>query len=140
MSVVIISRTESKLIEQRDEIMKAHHGVNIRYLAYDFTDMGEARKTFYRELDVLCAELNEDGGVGLLINNVGTANPYPKALDEFPDSEIEDIINCNIWSTVSMTRVVTKYMRMRKSGCVVSVSSGSGDHLGPYLAIYSATK
>lgn len=43
-------------------------------------------------------------------------------------------------STVFMTRAVMKYMLERKNGCVVSISSGSGNLPAPYLAVYSATK
>eukprot|EP01034_Spumella_vulgaris_P028591 gene28591-35474_t len=84
--------------------------------------------------------MHKDGGIGMLINNVGTANEIPKALDEFPEEEIEGMISCNIYSTIWMTRAVLKYMKEAKNGCIVSISSGSGNNMAPFLVIYSATK
>lgn len=50
------------------------------------------------------------------------------------------MINCNIYSTVWMTRAVLKYMKARKNGGIVSISSGSGNNMAPFLVIYSSTK
>ncbi len=38
---------------------------------------------------MVCQEMHKDGGIGLLINNVGTANEIPKGLDEMEEEEIE---------------------------------------------------
>jgi 17beta-estradiol 17-dehydrogenase / very-long-chain 3-oxoacyl-CoA reductase len=84
--------------------------------------------------------MNTDGGVGLLINNVGTANEIPQSLEEFSDEAVETLISCNIYSTIWMSRTVMKHMKERKNGCIVSISSGSGNNCGPFLVIYSATK
>ena len=141
MSLLIISRSEDKLKAQQVELSAISDGKNkVRYLAYDFTRMDSAKDTFYASLDAECQLMHADGGLGLLINNVGTANEIPMRLEEFSDKEIEDMINCNVFSTVWMTRTVTKYMRERKNGAVVSISSGSGNHVGPFLVVYSATK
>jgi 17beta-estradiol 17-dehydrogenase / very-long-chain 3-oxoacyl-CoA reductase len=139
MDIVLISRTQSKLDEQTEEIKKLY-GVECRNIAYDFTKMGDERKIFYKALDRECEYLDKNGGVGLLINNVGTANEIPKILDEFSDMDIEDMIHCNIFSTVFMSRTVMKYMKARKNGAIVSISSGSCNHVGPFLCVYSATK
>ena len=88
MSLLIVSRTESRLKEQSEELAAAH-GVKVKYLAYDFTELGAEKKQFYGKLDTVCQEMDKDGGIGLLINNVGTANEIPKALEEFSDEEIE---------------------------------------------------
>lgn len=139
LNVVAISRSEDKLKEQVENIRK-EYGVKAEYLAFDFTQSGQASDVFYGKVDKMCAKLAEDGHVGVLINNVGTANTYPMALEEFTDKEIQDMIQCNIYSTMNMTRVVMKHMKERKKGCIVNVSSGSGNHPTPMLAIYSSTK
>lgn len=139
-NVLIISRTESKLIEQKQELEQKYPKVKIAYLAYDFSDSGPNKKKFYADLDAQCKKMHADGGIGLLMNNVGTANDIPKTLDEFTDDDIEGMINCNIYSTINMTRAVKPYMVERKNGAVVSISSGSGNLPAPYLVVYSATK
>jgi len=138
MSLLIISRSAHKLEDQSKEL--AAHGVEVRYLSYDFTDVSATRETFYAALDKLLNELDKDGGVGLLINNVGTANQYPQSLVELTEEDCNGMINCNIHSTVFMTRAVIKYMSGKNKGAIISVSSGSGLVPSPYISVYSATK
>lgn len=140
MSLLIISRTESKLIDQQKELQLRYPSIGTKYLAFDYGTTGVEKAKFYQTLDVVAAQMDEDGGIGLLINNVGTANETPKYLEEISDEDIELMINCNIFSTVNMTKAVLKYMKQRKNGGVVSISSGSGNNCGPLLQVYSSTK
>jgi len=43
MSLLIVSRTESRLKEQAELLTKTH-GVSVKYLAYDFTELGPTKK------------------------------------------------------------------------------------------------
>lgn len=138
MNILVISRTKDKLIEQCAELEA--YKVKTSYLAYDFTDSGPAREAFYESLDKELAKLDKDGGVGLLINNVGTTNQYPQTLMELSEKDCNDMINCNMHSTVFMTRAALKVMAPKDRGAIVNVSSGSGLVCAPYIAIYSATK
>lgn len=142
MSVLLISRSESKLKEQQQELINDHKSkdIEIKYLAYDFTDMGPAREKFYTALDKECKKMDENGGLGVLINNVGIANQYPELLVENTDKLITDMINCNMDSTVFMSRAVLKVMESRNKGAIINVSSGSGNLPSPYISVYSATK
>jgi 17beta-estradiol 17-dehydrogenase / very-long-chain 3-oxoacyl-CoA reductase len=139
MAVLIISRNESKLIEQKNELSELY-GTDVRHIAFDFTSSDDSKTQFYKKLETCLATLHSDGGIGLLINNVGIANEHPKAFDEFDVPELENMIHCNIFSIVNMTTAVLKYMKERKSGCVISISSGSGNMPSSFLALYSATK
>lgn len=125
MSVMVISRSEEKLKEQVAELKAAYSGANIKYIAYDYTDMGLKREAFYQTLDQECAVMDKDGGIALLINNVGIANQYPQLLQELTDKECSDMINCNIDSTIFMSRAVLKYMTPKDRGAIVNVSSVS---------------
>jgi short-subunit dehydrogenase len=144
MSVLIISRTEARLQEQEAELRQRYGGAGSKqsfaHLAYDFTDPGPAKAAFYALLDAKCKEMDADGGLGLLINNVGTANEIPMELMEFSDKAIEDMIHCNVFSTINMSRAVLPYMQARRNGAVVCISSGSGNGPTPMLTVYSATK
>lgn len=139
MHILLISRTESKLKSQAQELSEKY-GLPVEYLSFDFTQTGHARDEFYKALDAKCAEIDQKGGIGLLINNVGMANEIPMNLDELSDQDVENMINCNVHSTVFMTRTVYKYMKERRNGAVISISSGSGNHPTPMLVVYSATK
>jgi 17beta-estradiol 17-dehydrogenase / very-long-chain 3-oxoacyl-CoA reductase len=140
LSVLIISRSEDKLIEQTNELKSKYPNISVEHLAFDFSSTGTIRDTFYSNLDIVCNKLHNDGNIGILLNNVGTANEIPKTIDEFSKTDVLKILNCNVLSTTMMTKTVLKYMKMRKNGVILSISSGSGNHCGPFLALYSATK
>lgn len=59
MDVLIISRSESKLIEQEEEIKKLRPGVNVRRIAFDFTQTGDKKKEFYAKLDLELQEMHK---------------------------------------------------------------------------------
>jgi short-subunit dehydrogenase len=139
MPVLIISRNEEKLKEQQASI-SSKYNVPVRYIAHDYTKSLEESKPFYETLDKELKELDADGGIGLLINNVGIANEIPKNMEEFTEKEIDDMIQCNVYSTIFMSRAVFKYMKEKKNGAIVSISSGSCNLPAPFLSLYSATK
>ncbi len=78
--------------------------------------------------------------MGLLVNNVGMVHYEPQLLMQNSDVDIADMINCNIYSTVMMTRAVLPFMKAKASGCVVTVSSGSSYIPAPYIVVYSSPK
>ena len=78
MSLLIISCTECKLIEQQKELlMRYNPSIGVKYLAFDYGTT---------------AEMDQDGGIGLLINNIGTANETTMYLEEISDDDIELMI------------------------------------------------
>ena len=141
MSVLLISRSEDKLHTQATELYERFK-VDTDYVAYDFSVGPDSLETkeFYRILDKKCEIMTDDGGIGILVNNVGIANEIPKRLEEFTDADVISMINTNSFSLLMMTRAVLGYMKSRDSGCVIGISSGSGNTCAPFLAIYSATK
>lgn len=140
MSVFLISRSEDKLKELKKELKEEFKDVEVRYLAYDYTDMGPNRQKFYEAFDKECLKMDKEGGLGVLINNVGIANQYPELFVEHTDELITNMINCNIDSTLFMSRAVLKVMEPKNKGAIINVSSGSGNLPSPYISIYSATK
>lgn len=137
MNVLLISRDEKKLKGQVQELSEAYK-VNCKYLIYDFSAM--VPSNFYQELKKTCALIDKDGGIGMLINNVGFNEDRPLPLEEFTDEAVDAMLHCNIHSTVGMTRAILPLMKNRGKGCVLSVSSISGNHPGPFIQLYSATK
>jgi short-subunit dehydrogenase len=162
MSVLLISRSEEKLKKQADELRQAYKA-EVKYIVHDFTKVGPEKETFYKVLDEQCTLMDNDGGIGLLVNNVGIANQYPQLDKEISDKDILDMINCNMDSTVFMSRAVLKHMEKRNLGAIINVSSQSvciyilnlklleaqmillmliiqGNLPAPYISMYSATK
>ncbi|KAL7568717.1 hypothetical protein ACA910_021711 [Epithemia clementina (nom. ined.)] len=133
ISIVLISRTESKLQEVKSEIEKNCKGVEVKYIVCDYSkfDKSEQEK-MKKELQGL--------EIGILINNVGIGYRYPRFFDELPDEEVQQMLTLNIDSAVWMTRIVLPNMLERKSGAIVNMSSGSALYTMPLLAEYSAAK
>lgn len=153
VSLLIISRSESKLQAQAEELRELHRQYHekspdeaapeVRIVSFDFSSApgsAEKREFYGKQLPATLRELHDDGGIGVLINNVGTANEAPKWLLEFDDQEIAAMINTNCFSVVDMSKAVLPFMKERKSGSIISISSGSGNYPGPLIQLYSATK
>jgi 17beta-estradiol 17-dehydrogenase / very-long-chain 3-oxoacyl-CoA reductase len=135
MSIVLISRTESKLKDVKGEIeKKGYKNVEVKYIVcdYDKFNTQSVRDAVQKALEGL--------EIGVLINNVGIGYKYPRFFDELPDWEVESMMTMNIDSTVYMTRMVLPNMLQRKSGAIVNISSGSALYTMPLLAEYGAAK
>ena len=141
MSLMLISRTESKLKEQAQELLE-NFGVSVRYMVYDFgtTHDAKTKKAFYAKLDKECADMSADGRLGLLVNNVGTNEDHPMYFDEYDDEGVDFMLNCNIQSLLWMTKTCLPHMKTQGNGCIISIGSGSCNHPGPLNSLYSATK
>jgi len=134
---MIISRTESKLIEMKEEIKKKYPKVQTEHLAVDYSNFDQAtRDRVKKALDPL--------DIGVLINNVGMSYPFTKYFHELKDDEIFGLVELNVNSTVWMTRLVLGDekggMVQRKRGAIVNTSSGAGRGTAPFLAEYSGAK
>lgn len=135
MSLILVSRTESKLQAVAEEIdSKNYKGVEkTKYIVCDYSNFDEkTRARVNKELEGL--------DVGVLINNVGQSYRYPRFFHELDPEEISAMIEMNINSTVWMTKMVIDGMAERKRGTIINLSSGSADHTMPLLAEYGAAK
>jgi len=135
MSLVLVSRTESKLKAVADEIdSKNYKGVEkTKYVVCDYSNFDEkTRARVAKELDGL--------DIGVLINNVGQSYRYPRFFHELSDEEVSGMVEMNVNSTVWMTKMVIDGMAERKRGAIVNLSSGSAEHTMPLLAEYGAAK
>ena len=136
MSLVLISRTESKLRAVADEIDSTAKGgttEKTRIVVCDYSNFDdEARSRVAKELAGL--------DVGVLINNVGVSYRYPMYFHELSESEVGDVVEMNVNSTVRMTKMVIDGMAKRRRGAILNVSSGSAGYAMPLLAEYGAAK
>lgn len=134
MSVLLISRTESKLQDVKKEIEeKNYDGIEVSYLVCDYSKFDKAAQDSVAKV-VKALE------VGVLVNNVGISYRYPMFFMELTDTEVTNLITMNIDSTVWMTRMVLPGMLERKKGAVVNISSASAMYDLPLLAEYSGSK
>lgn len=78
------------------------------------------------------------GRMDALINNAGVGRDG--VLATFADTDIDELIAVNFRSVVHLTKLVTRYMLMERSGKIINVSSIAGQRGYSGLSIYSATK
>jgi len=134
MSILLISRTESKLQDVKKELeAKNYDGVEVSYLVCDYSKFD---KTAQEKVKKVVSELE----VGVLVNNVGTSYRYPMFFMELTDSEVQNLMTMNIDSTVWMSRMVLPGMLERKKGTILNISSASAMYDLPLLAEYSGSK
>eukprot|EP00804_Cyclotella_cryptica_P002176 CCRYP_006567-RA/>CCRYP_006567-RA protein AED:0.32 eAED:0.32 QI:94/0.5/0.66/1/0/0.33/3/486/327 len=135
MSLILISRTESKLQDVAKEIdAKNYKGIEkTKYIVCDYSKFDEqTRARVQKELEGL--------DIGVLVNNVGQSYRYPRFFHELPNDEIAALIEMNINSTVWMTKFVIDGMVQRKKGHILNLSSASAEYTMPLLAEYAAAK
>jgi 17beta-estradiol 17-dehydrogenase / very-long-chain 3-oxoacyl-CoA reductase len=134
MSILLISRTETKLQDVKKEIeSKGYNGVEISYVVCDYSKFDKAAQ---EKVATAVSGLE----VGVLINNVGVSYRYPMYFMELTDQEVQDLLMMNIDSTVWMSRMVLPGMLERKKGAIVNISSASAMYDLPLLAEYSGSK
>jgi 17beta-estradiol 17-dehydrogenase / very-long-chain 3-oxoacyl-CoA reductase len=133
MSIVLISRTETKLKEVQGEIIAKGYSVEVKYIVCDYSKFDSTAKAAVKKvLDEL--------EIGVLVNNVGISYRYPLFFHELSDAEVTSLLMMNVDSTLWMTRMVLPGMITRKRGAVVNISSGSALYTLPLLAEYSGAK
>ncbi|XP_069816835.1 very-long-chain 3-oxoacyl-CoA reductase-B-like [Dendropsophus ebraccatus] len=131
--VVLISRKEEKLEKVAKEIEKQTQQ-KTKIIQVDFTGGSD----IYPKVEKALKDLD----IGLLVNNVGMSLGIPGRFLDTPDlnQRIEDIMNCNVFSMVHMTRIVLPGMVRRKRGVIINVSSATGARPFPMVAMYGSTK
>jgi len=126
--LVLVARRAVKLESLAGEL-RDRHGVEVRIHPCDLLDPGAPLGLFHS-----CAGLEVD----VLVNNAGVM--YHGAFREQPPSSIDTIVQLNITSLTHLSRLFLEPMLARGSGRILNVTSTSGFHASPSLAVYSASK
>ncbi|CAG0914102.1 unnamed protein product [Notodromas monacha] len=131
MNIVLISRSEEKLRVVAKEI-EATTGVDTLIIAVDFGAGTEIYPKIRAEIG------NRE--VGVLVNNVGFMNSYPKYFTEVPAEVLMQFINVNMTAATMMSHMLLPEMAARRRGAIINLSSASA--IGPLalMAVYSASK
>eukprot|EP01065_Artemidia_motanka_P002927 TRINITY_DN11396_c3_g1_i1.p2 TRINITY_DN11396_c3_g1~~TRINITY_DN11396_c3_g1_i1.p2 ORF type:complete len:344 (+),score=140.93 TRINITY_DN11396_c3_g1_i1:74-1033(+) len=140
LNVALLSRTQSKLEEVKKEVEAARAGTEVKIFSVDFSKFAGGDRADPAVAGVRDFIGGLEGGVAVLINNVGVSYEYPVVYHELDDKRAADLIELNINSTTWMTRLVLPGMVERKKGAIVSIASGAGMAPSPMLAGYSAAK
>lgn len=140
LNVVLVSRTESKLIALAEEI-ETKYKVQTKYLAFDASTDKEEN---YQALSTLVSSLES---VTVLINNVGQSHSIPVPFLETTDEELRSIVTINNTATLKITQIVApkiissvKASKKIPKGLIMTMGSFSGLTPTPLLATYSGSK
>ncbi|XP_054160080.1 very-long-chain 3-oxoacyl-CoA reductase-like, partial [Oppia nitens] len=135
-NLLLISRSEHKLLNVKHDIECRHRECSVRVLAIDFTN-----SNVYEKID---NELRQLTNIQVLVNNVGMCYPsetpeyflnIPK-LNEF----IPAILNVNVRACTQLIALVLPQMVASGRGVIINLSSATALHPVPLLSVYSATK
>lgn len=129
-SLVLVARSEEKLITLCNELGRAH-SVNCQHVALDLSDRDAPRRLF--------EETRSRGlDVEMLVNNAGFGS-----MGEFLSLDLErelNMIDLNVRALAALTHLYLKPMRERGRGNVINVASTAAFQPVPYMATYAATK
>ncbi|KAJ5273281.1 hypothetical protein N7478_008406 [Penicillium angulare] len=132
-NIVLVSRTESKLIALGEEITRQYPNVQTKTLAMDFSENSD-------EDYAALSELTSDLDVSILINNVGQSHSIPVPFAQTPASEMSNIITINCTGTLRVTQLFVPGMIQRRRGLILTMGSFGGLLPTPLLATYSGSK
>jgi NAD(P)-dependent dehydrogenase (short-subunit alcohol dehydrogenase family) len=97
----------------------------------DVTDKGSIH-------EAVQAGIRTFGAIDVLVNNAGYG--AIGALEAAPEDVIRQQFEVNLFGLIEVTKAVLPYMRARKSGVVINVSSVGGRMTFPFCTLYHATK
>ncbi|WLR42046.1 SDR family oxidoreductase [Bacillus carboniphilus] len=82
--------------------------------------------------------INQEGQIDLLINNAGIG--FIKNTEQATEEEVQNVFDINTFGQIRCTKAVLPFMREKKAGRIVSVSSVGGLVGQPLNEIYCASK
>lgn len=116
--------------EALDDLVAARPD-QLETLRLDVTDTGAAEAAVR---DVVARH----GRIDVLVNNAGRT--HVGALEETTEQELRDLFDLHVFGPAALTRAVLPYMRERRSGAIVQMSSMGGQMSFAGFAAYSGTK
>ncbi|XP_055643604.1 putative steroid dehydrogenase 4 [Toxorhynchites rutilus septentrionalis] len=132
LDIVLISRTESKLVQLAKEII-SQFGVDVKWITVDFSDGSEQ---VYDKIQSGLAGIE----VGILVNNVGVVHENPAKFEEIPLKDIQQTVSVNICPSLRLTHMILPEMKRRRRGIIINVSSAAAFTGMAYISVYGASK
>lgn len=129
-NLVLIARSESKLIEVADELSHKF-GISVRYIIKDLSIPGSPAEIL-QELQQAAIQ------VDVLVNNAGFAT-YGFFSDTNLNVELQ-MMQLNMVTLTHLTKLLLPGMIQRHQGKILNVSSTAAFQPGPMMAVYYATK
>jgi NAD(P)-dependent dehydrogenase (short-subunit alcohol dehydrogenase family) len=128
--VVISSRHENELQSAAKEI-RSGSTTRIEYVVADMSRRGQADELARAAIETMSR-------VDILVNNAGTNLPQP--IDQIRDEDWDNLLELNLSSCMALTRALVPFMKERRWGRIIHISSIMGFSSAGGRNAYSATK
>lgn len=128
--VVLVARSENKLLALKDEIESYYH-VKAYVIVEDLSDPDAGRRVYEKTKELGLT-------IDRLINNAGSGKM--KTVAECDPQTLADIINLNVTSVTMLSHYFAADMVARKSGKILQVSSLGAFQPDPYFNVYGPSK
>ena len=128
-NLILVARSEKKLLEIKDELIK--NDIDVLIYSYDLSKIENI-------LELREKIKGENIFVDILVNNAGFGDSA-----EFISSDINKVnqmVDLNMKSLTNMCYYFGKDMKDAKRGKILNVASVAAYLAGPYMAVYYATK
>ena len=134
MSIVLVSRTQSRLDAAAAECSAANPDIETRTIQVDFSKPGDGI------FEKLASELS-GLQIGVLINNVGVSYPHAQYLTEVTDELLDALSTVNVQAMMRLTKIVLAGGMRFGGGVIVNVASAAGIiSSDPLYAGYAGSK
>ena len=124
--VVITGRREDVLCSACDEL-----GDSVSYRVYDVTQTDKAAD-FINEL------VSEYGSIDILVNNAG--KHCKKAIEDITIQDFRDVMDVHLYGSFALSQAAIPYMREKKKGSIIFISSMSALLGMTKVCVYGAAK
>lgn len=128
--VVISSRHENELREAAREI-SGQTKTRVETVVSDLSRRGQADELAQAAVEAM-------GRVDILVNNAGSNLPQP--VDQIRDEDWDQLVELNLSSCMALTRALAPFMKERRWGRIIHISSIMGFGSAGGRNAYSATK
>ena len=128
--VVISSRHENELQSAAREI-RSGATTRVEYVVADMTQRGQADRLAQAAIETMSR-------VDILVNNAGSNLPQP--IDQIRDEDWDRLLELNLSSCMALTRALVPFMKERRWGRIIHISSIMGFSSAGGRNAYSATK
>lgn len=136
-NLILIGRNNELLDKLVSDL--TYSGVQTHTMTHDFIGQFDDLKYKLEEF-IFEGYTTPQKRVGLLVNNVGIALEDLTKFVDYPIQKDYDLVQININSILSMTKVLLPAMLTQQYGYIVNIGSASSLNHSPYVSTYSATK